>query len=69
MAYMFVTGPCLTCGKIFSFNPNKVPSLRVNGVREPICETCITLANKERERMGNAPHPIHPEAYEAEEVE
>lgn len=37
MGYITVTGVCLACGKIFSFHPNKVPSLK----GEPICKSCI----------------------------
>ncbi len=50
---------------MFSFNPHKVPSLRVAGIREPICLDCMTLGNKKREEMGLAPHPINQDAYEA----
>lgn len=63
--FVFVVGPCLLCRVPFSFNPHTVPSLPVKGVREPICRCCITRANKRRVRLGLAPHPIHPTAYEA----
>ena len=63
--YVYVIGKCFTCKFMFSFNPHKVPSLRVAGIREPICLDCMTLGNKKREEMGLAPHPINQDAYEA----
>jgi hypothetical protein len=32
---MSVVGKCLCCPRVFGFNPHKVPSFRVEGVREP----------------------------------
>jgi len=32
--------PCINCGATFSCHPHKVPSIRVNGKKEPLCETC-----------------------------
>jgi len=65
--YMFVMGQCFGCGRLFSFNPNKVPSLRINGERQPICRTCIERANPERIKRGLDPIKILPDAYEPEE--
>ena len=65
MAYVFVTGGCYGCGRIFSFHPNKVPSLPVNGARQPICLACVTRVNPERERTGLPPIVPLPGAYEA----
>ena len=65
MAYVFVTSACVGCGRIFSYHPNKVPSVRVHGVREPICQACIVRANAEREKNGLPPIKILPGAYEA----
>lgn len=61
--FVFATGLCHSCRCLFSFNPHRVPSLRVNGVREPICLACMTAANKLRIERGEPPHPIHPDAY------
>lgn len=42
------TGICMCCGRLFSFHPNKVPSL--NG--EPICKACVDKANEIRKQKG-----------------
>jgi hypothetical protein len=68
MAFMQCISPCLVCRNAFSYNPELVPSLRVNGVRQPICRDCIELANKMRVERGLNPHPVLPGAYEAQEV-
>lgn len=52
--FVTVIGSCCSCGKIMGFNPNTVPSYRVNGVREPLCEDCVQKIN-ERRRANNLP--------------
>jgi len=64
MGYALCLGSCCSCGGSFSFNPVKVPSFRVNGVREPICGTCMETVNAQRVEAGLEPHAIDPEAYE-----
>ena len=67
--YTWVLGPCWSCGNVFSFNADKVPSVRnERGVREPVCANCMKRANALREAAGLEPHPILPGAYEPEEV-
>lgn len=66
--FMVVLGRCAVCGQVFSFNPNKVPSVRVDGKREPICRACIEMANKVRIDGGMEPFPVLEDAYEAEEI-
>lgn len=63
--FAMVMAACILCGKPFSFNPHKVPSLKVNGHREPVCLSCHTTANNEREAAGveRWPEPM-PGAYE-----
>jgi hypothetical protein len=68
MAWMFVLGNCIGCGKPFSFNAERVPSVVVRGEREPICRECVERANPLREKNGLAPIVILPGAYEAGEV-
>jgi hypothetical protein len=34
MGYYLVFAPCVGCGNLFGFNPEKVPSIRVDGVRQ-----------------------------------
>lgn len=56
---------CFGCKKLFSYNPVRVPSITVNGTREPICQTCVEAANPMR--IANGLEPIVPllDAYEA----
>lgn len=76
MSYMFVTAACLTCGRPFTFNPDLVPSIRVNaqgqpdpnGTKEPICQSCVDRGNILREKKGLPPIVVLPGAYEAQEV-
>lgn len=70
MAFMIVHGECVACHRPLVFNPNFVPSIRVNGEREPLCEACFTRWNLiHRVSQGLEPLPLHPNAYEPEEVE
>lgn len=64
MGYAFAMGTCLACKRVFTFNPLRVPSITVAGSREPVCLSCMTLANAKRKEMGLEPHAIHPDAYE-----
>jgi hypothetical protein len=68
MGFIYVFGPCWSCGQGFQFNPNKVPSLEIDGTRRPICADCMALANTAREQQGKPPHQILPGAYEPEEA-
>lgn len=68
MSYMYVLGPCFSCGEMFTFNADKVPSIVVKGEREPICQSCVIKANPERVRRGLAPITVLPGAYQPEEV-
>ena len=65
MGYVFATSACIGCGQLFPYNPNLVPSIRINGVREPICQGCVARANPERKAKGLDPIPVMPGAYEA----
>ena len=75
MAFMVVTSACFGCGRIMTYNPDRVPSIRVNryrkpdpnGTREPVCRTCVERANPERIKNGLEPIVIHPGAYEPQE--
>lgn len=62
--YCIVHGRCFGCGQLFQFHPHKVPSIRVEGVRQPVCRTCIEKANPERIKNGLAPVVIMDGAYE-----
>lgn len=62
-------GPCICCARPFGFNPSKVPSIRINGVREPICKGCVDQANPLRAAHGLPPIEVHPDAYEPQSEE
>jgi len=68
MGYMMVYGACIGCKALFSFNADKVPSVRVNGNREPICKGCVERFNPIRAAKGLAPITVLPGAYDAQEV-
>jgi len=65
MGYVTAMAPCIGCGALFSFNPVRVPSLFVNGQREPICRSCVDRVNPGRKANGLAPIVPHHDAYEA----
>jgi hypothetical protein len=61
--YALGHGYCAGCGRIFSFNPTHVPSVRISGEREPICRACVDYVNPMRIANGLEPIVPHPEAY------
>lgn len=65
MGYVSAVGNCYSCGKIFSFNPRRVPSIKIEGDRKPICRACIEISNPKRVANGLEPIEIKPDAYEA----
>jgi hypothetical protein len=58
--------PCLGCGRVFGYNPHRVPSSSaITGEREPICASCYALIQRNRKERGLPPFPDpHPDAYE-----
>jgi hypothetical protein len=65
MGYAMVMADCLICKKLFSMNPVKVPSFRVDGVKRPICQPCLEYVNDKRELAGSPPFVIANDAYQA----
>ena len=66
MAYVFVVSPCVACGLTITFNPARVPSLPVNGVREPLCRECFDKWNQiHKTSKGLEPIQPHPDAWGA----
>jgi hypothetical protein len=63
MGYAFVHSACYGCGRLISYNPHRVPSIRVEGKREPLCRDCVDKVNKGRIKNGLEPKPVHPDAY------
>ena len=69
MSFMYAHGYCVACGTFMSFNPHKVPSLRIKGEREPICLHCFTRWNElNRTNKGLPEGPLNDGAYEPLEV-
>lgn len=67
MPFMSVIGSCCACGVQIVFSPSRVPSLVVNGSREPLCRTCHARWNEiHRTSKGLPPVEAHPEAWEAD---
>jgi hypothetical protein len=79
MGYMSAIGNCATCGTIFDFNPELVPSIRgyydargvftvsEQGHREPVCRACVETLNRGLKKYGRPPIEILPGAYEPAE--
>ena len=63
MGYAIVIGICVGCGKTFGYNPNLVPSVRINGRRREICQECVNRVNPLRKKRGLEPIVPHPDAY------
>jgi len=62
--YVFAFGPCLGCKQPFGFNPHRVPSIVVDGEREPICRECVARVNPQRRANGLPEIVPYPDAYE-----
>ena len=67
MGYVSVMGSCVRCERTFMFSPTKVPSILINGKREPLCEDCVKVLNPIRTAHGLPPIRILPGAYEADD--
>lgn len=65
MGFISAIGACYGCSQPFSFNPMKVPSINVNGTKEPICASCVARVNPMRKANGLEPIVPAPDAYEA----
>jgi hypothetical protein len=64
MAWVMAAGACIRCKKVFYFNPHLVPSVVVEGEREPLCPACVTVLSQLREQMGLTPIEVLDGAYE-----
>ncbi|HEY7233883.1 MAG TPA: hypothetical protein VH539_07015 [Gemmatimonadaceae bacterium] len=63
--YAIAMGPCVACGRPFGFNPLRVPSLVINGTREPVCASCYERLRDVQRTNGLPvwPDPL-PDAYD-----
>ena len=64
MGSVLCHGTCFSCKQLFSFNPHKVPSIPIEGVRREICRDCVESVNPERIAKGLDPIVIRDGAYE-----
>jgi hypothetical protein len=62
--YLFALSPCYNCGRPFTYNPHRVPSIPIKGLRQPICRRCVDLANPIRLANGVPAIVPLPDAYE-----
>lgn len=62
--YCIAVVPCINCGRSFGCNPVKVPSVRINGIREPLCELCVDAYNERRLAAGLEAFPVPADAYQ-----
>lgn len=64
MGCAMVHSPCFGCGRVFDYNPHRVPSIPIEGDRRPICQACVDLVNPQRIRNGLSPIVPLPGAYD-----
>lgn len=64
MGTYFALGRCICCGRHFTFHPERVPSLIVEGIREPVCGACVDNINPVRKTKGLDEIVPLPGAYE-----
>lgn len=61
MGYAIMLGFCAACKNPIQFNPHKVPSLMIQGVRQPICRACAERWNELHKENAR---PIQAGAYD-----
>jgi hypothetical protein len=67
MGVAFAMSACFGCGRTFTYNPLRVPSITSpsTNTREPICRVCIERVNPIRIANGLDPILPFPDAYDA----
>lgn len=50
--YAVCMAPCVRCRRVIAFNPHKVPSLLVDGVKQPLCRECFDWRQAQRHGLG-----------------
>jgi len=67
--FMLLLTPCVACREIMFCNSSHVPSIRVDGKREPLCRSCFDMWNQlHRIDKDLEPVELHPDAYAPEEA-
>ena len=59
MGYMMAYSMCYGCKRDFFYHPSRVPSVRVNGHREPICQD-VCGSGEPPAPVANGLEPIVP---------
>ena len=67
MGYMLAMGCCFGCGRLFGFNPERVPSVKIDGINQPVCLDCVNRVNPKRIARGLPAIVPLPGAYDEEE--
>jgi hypothetical protein len=65
LGYALMYGRCINCKNVFTFNPLRVPSVRIKNQREPVCSPCMVKVNTHRKNNGQKPFHIHSDAYDS----
>jgi hypothetical protein len=65
MGFMWCFAECIGCRVLFGFNPERVPSIYVDGEKQPVCGVCMAMRNKKRREQGLAEDEVMQGAYEA----
>jgi hypothetical protein len=68
MGWEMAMAPCFGCKRPFWFNTEWVPSILVDGVKQPVCRDCVERVNPTRVANGLAPIVPHADAYEPREA-
>jgi len=68
MGYVQCIALCVGCKQLFAFNAERVPSITIDGVKQPICRDCVARVNPRRIANGLEPIVPLPGAYEPEEI-
>lgn len=64
MGYALMFSACCSCGRVVGYNPMRVPSVRIDGVRQPLCRDCVDRANNLRIAQQTDPIVVLPGAYD-----
>ena len=64
---IFALGECYACHRPFTFSVTRVPSVVVEGIRQPICRACVERVNPRRIANGLEPIVPLPGAYEPDD--
>jgi hypothetical protein len=60
---LIALGPCVACARMFTFDPDRVPSVLYEGERWPVCPDCLERLNEMRRARGLEAHRPAAGAY------